>query len=167
MKLNTDGSANTSTGSAGGGGLIRDEGGNWILGFSRKIGKVNSFMAETWALRDGLLLCQHLKLNAVIIKLDAKALVDALNNPLLSNSIISPLFEDYKHLAAQLPHVSIKHSYREGNRCADRLASIALSQAMNFVIHYYSPMDRDGNFCPTRGYPARPDPNGPGFTRSD
>ena len=25
---------------------------------------------------------------------------------------------------------------------------------------------RDGNFCPTRGYPARPDPNGPDFTRS-
>ena len=25
---------------------------------------------------------------------------------------------------------------------------------------------RDGNFYPIRGYPARPDPNGPGFTRS-
>ncbi|KAK7822215.1 hypothetical protein CFP56_036941 [Quercus suber] len=23
---------------------------------------------------------------------------------------------------------------------------------------------RDGNFCLTRGYPAWPDPNGPGFT---
>ena len=26
---------------------------------------------------------------------------------------------------------------------------------------------RDGNFCPTRGYPARLDSNGPDFTRSD
>ena len=26
---------------------------------------------------------------------------------------------------------------------------------------------RDGNFCPTHGYPAWPDPNGPGFTKSD
>lgn len=28
-------------------------------------------------------------------------------------------------------------------------------------------VDRDGNFCLTRGYSARPDPNGPGFIRSD
>ena len=26
---------------------------------------------------------------------------------------------------------------------------------------------KDGNFCPTRGYLARPDPNGPDFTWSD
>ena len=26
--------------------------------------------------------------------------------------------------------------------------------------------NRDGNFYPIRRYPARPDPNGPGFTRS-
>ena len=26
---------------------------------------------------------------------------------------------------------------------------------------------RDGNFYPTRGYPARSDPNGSGFTLSD
>lgn len=124
MKLNTDGTANTSLGSAGGGGLIRDEWGNWVLGFSRKIGNANSFMVETQALRDGLLLCQHLNPNAVIIELDAKALVDALNNPLYSNFVISPLFEDCKQLAAQIPHVSIKHSYREGNRCADHLVNL-------------------------------------------
>ena len=47
MKLNTDGTANTSLGSTGGGGLIRDEWGNWVLGFSRKIGDANSFMVET------------------------------------------------------------------------------------------------------------------------
>ena len=47
MKLNTDETANTSLGSAGGGGLIRDEWGNWVLGFSRKIGDANSFMVET------------------------------------------------------------------------------------------------------------------------
>lgn len=47
VKLNMDEFAITSTGSAGGGGLIRDEWGNWILGFSRKIGKTSSFVVET------------------------------------------------------------------------------------------------------------------------
>ena len=47
MKLNMDGSSNASLGSAGGGILIRDEWGNWILGFTRRIGNANSFMTET------------------------------------------------------------------------------------------------------------------------
>ncbi|KAL0005698.1 hypothetical protein SO802_013259 [Lithocarpus litseifolius] len=47
VKLNTDGFVNASSGSAGGGGLIRDDRGNWIMGFTRKIGLANSFLAET------------------------------------------------------------------------------------------------------------------------
>lgn len=46
MKLNTDGSSNESLDTARGGGLIRDERGNWVVGFSRKIRKTNSFAAE-------------------------------------------------------------------------------------------------------------------------
>ena len=57
VKLNTDGSVGIAAGTAGGGGLIRDDRGSWIMGFTRKIGKADSFLAETWALHDGLLLC--------------------------------------------------------------------------------------------------------------
>ena len=32
---------------------------------------------------------------------------------------------------------------------------------------FLSLRSRDGNFCPTREYPAQPDPNELGFTRSD
>ena len=80
-KLNTDGSLVAALGSATGGGLIRDSKGNWVTGFTRKLGNANSFTAEVWALRDGLMLCVQKKIPAVIVKMDAKALVDALNNP--------------------------------------------------------------------------------------
>ena len=53
-KLNTDGSSLGNLGLADGGGVIRDETGNWVVGFSRKIGVTSSFEAELWALRDGL-----------------------------------------------------------------------------------------------------------------
>ena len=43
-----------------------------------------------------------------------------------------------------------------------------------FPIYYvfngmlnWLPKSRDGNLNPIRGYPARSDPNGPDFTRSD
>ncbi|KAK9990593.1 hypothetical protein SO802_025578 [Lithocarpus litseifolius] len=141
VKLNTDGSADVASGTAGGGGLIRDDRGNWIMGFTRKIGKANCFLAEMWALRDGLLLCNELNLNAVMVELDAKALVDALKNPLIANTIVSPLFDDYKRLATQIPFLSIKHIYREANRCADRLANLGRCQSLDFISYSCPPVD--------------------------
>ena len=70
------------------------------MGFTRKIDKANSFLTETWALRDGLLLCNQLNLNVITVKLDAKALVDALKNPSYANTIVSSLFDDHRRLAA-------------------------------------------------------------------
>ncbi|KAL0007565.1 hypothetical protein SO802_009067 [Lithocarpus litseifolius] len=141
MKLNTDGSCNAAAGKAAGGGLIRDDMGNWVVGFTRKLGNVNSFTAEVWALRDGLILCHQMKFPAVIIELDAKALVDALSNPRSSNSVISPLFDDCKLLISQIPHVRIKHVFREANKCADRLANSGHAQVVEFIIHSAPPMD--------------------------
>ena len=46
MKLNTDGSSLGNPEFAGGGGVVRDEHGNWIVGFSRKIGRTTSYVVE-------------------------------------------------------------------------------------------------------------------------
>ncbi|KAL0009356.1 hypothetical protein SO802_010858 [Lithocarpus litseifolius] len=78
LKLNTDGSAQGNAGLAGGGGVLHDDQGNWVLGYSRKIERTTSFSAELWALRDGLHLClskNHLDME---VELDANIIVDAL-----------------------------------------------------------------------------------------
>ena len=80
LKLNMDGAASKALGLVGKGGLIRDDIGNWVIGFSRRIGIINSFMVEVWALRDGLMLCNQMNLSDIIVELDAKALVDAFKN---------------------------------------------------------------------------------------
>ena len=139
LKLNTDGSWNATLGKAAGGGLIRDDLGSWVVGLARKLGNVNSFTAEIWALRDGLMVCQQMNLPAIIIELDAKALVDALKNPNCSNSMISPLFDDCKHLISQFPHVCINHIFREANKCG----SVGEFQPYSRFRVYYS-------FCSTR-----------------
>ena len=72
VQLNTDGSTIGNPRRAGGGGIIRDVPGRWIAGFSRNIGLSTSFMAELWALRDGLILCNNLNFSAVEIQIDAK-----------------------------------------------------------------------------------------------
>ena len=134
LKLNTDGAASKALGVAGGGGLIRDNQGNWIVSFSRRIGVTNSFMAEVWALRDGLMLCNQMNLSDVIVELDTKVLVNAFKNPSYANSVISPLFEDYKQLASQIPRHCIRHIYREANKCANKLASIGLNQSLDLLV---------------------------------
>ena len=161
LKLNTDGAANGVLGLAGGGGVVRDENGNWVIGFSRRLGKASSFLAELWALRDGLLLCQQLNSPKIIVEMDAKSLVDAFNNPSYTNTVISPLFEDCRQLMLQLPHCRIKHIFREANGCADRLANIGCLQAMDFIVYSSPPVDvlclvvaDSHGFCTNRVCPA-------------
>ena len=57
LTLNSDGSVASTVGPVGGGGLVRDENGEWVMGFARRIGNASSYLAELWALRDGLQLC--------------------------------------------------------------------------------------------------------------
>ena len=96
MKLNNDGSANGNPGLAGCGGVIRDDSGQWIVGFSKCIGITNSFAAKLWGLREGLILCCNLNVSSLEIELDAKAIADILNKPNYVNNIISPILDDYR-----------------------------------------------------------------------
>lgn len=116
VKLNSDGSSRGNPSVAGSGGLIRNEKGEWICGFARRIRITTSFAAELWGLRDGILQCLNPNLCSVLIELDAKSMVDLLVNSDYSNNAISPLVDDCRSLMAQLPRVQIKHCFREANR---------------------------------------------------
>ena len=116
FKLNTDGAASGPTNRASCGGLIRNDQGNWLMGFSRNIGQANSFMAECWALRDGLLLCLQQNLQNIVIELDASALVAALNSPMYVNAVVSPLFDDCRQLVGQFSRCCIRHIDRKSTR---------------------------------------------------
>ena len=106
-----------------------------MIGFSRKIGRTDSFAAERWALHNGLQLCQQMSVCAVLIELDAKSLVDVLNNSTYSNVVISPLLDDCKLLISQISQVRVKHTYQEANKCADSLAYLGLYQSVDFIVH--------------------------------
>ena len=65
----------------GRGGLIRDDKGNWLKCYYRAIGHTTSIITELlWGLRDGLILCFHLHLEAIEIEVDAEAVVCLLNS---------------------------------------------------------------------------------------
>ena len=86
---------------AGYGGIIRDEHGSWVVGFTRHIGSTNSFVAELWGLRDGLMLYCNMNISCLIVELDAKMVVDVFKNSNHKNYIISPILDDCRRLASR------------------------------------------------------------------
>ncbi|KAJ4713180.1 Ribonuclease H protein [Melia azedarach] len=54
VKLNIEGCSSGVQGSAGAGGIIRDESGKWLLGYSKNLGTSNRLASELWALYHGL-----------------------------------------------------------------------------------------------------------------
>ncbi|XP_065620593.1 uncharacterized protein LOC136063724 [Quercus suber] len=103
VKLNTNRSSLGNPSIAGGGGLIRDEEGKWIVGFARKIRMTTSFLAELWALCDGLNVCLNYNFAAVEVELDAKAIVEAIANLYYTNVFVFALMEDCRLLVSQIP----------------------------------------------------------------
>ena len=97
-KLNTDGASKGNPGLAGCGGVIRDENGRWIAGFSRRIGVTTSFEAEVWGFWEGLINCSNLNIHSLIIELDAKVVVDVFLNPNYQNNVVSPILDDCRQL---------------------------------------------------------------------
>lgn len=110
-RLKSNGSSTGNPGPVGSGGLIRNEDGDWVYGYARKIGVTTSFAAELWSLRDGLMQCFSLHLPAVEIEIDTKVIVDLLNNYKNANNVISALVDDCRYLFTQLPQTRIKHCF--------------------------------------------------------
>ena len=123
---------------ASGGGILRNEVGGWIRAFIRKIGITTSFVAELWALRDGLSMCVDMQIPALEVELDAKAVADLMNNAISLNADYATIVADCKQLLSQIPQVKVSHCYREANRCADALARLGYSTSLN-VMFFNSP----------------------------
>ena len=122
-KLKTDGLALGYLGKVEECGLIRDHNGDWVTSFARSLGCTNSFLAELWALRDDLTLAKDLNLNNLIIELDAKSVVQLMNNNSV-NMLMEPLLTDYRTLLRVIPNKQIEYTYYEVNQCVDALARI-------------------------------------------
>lgn len=55
---------------------MKDERGNWVIGFARNIGRASSFTAELWTLHDGLSICLARNFVMLEVEMDAKTIVD-------------------------------------------------------------------------------------------
>ncbi|XP_031108544.1 cysteine-rich receptor-like protein kinase 10 [Ipomoea triloba] len=82
-------------------------------------GSTNSYMAELWGFREGLIIAKNRGLNHLIAETDSEAMVQALLKESDSPSELNMLIKDCKLLMSELYVLNVVHTFREGNKCAD------------------------------------------------
>lgn len=121
IKVNVDGSSLGNHGPAGFGGLIRNNAGEWICGFSGSCGYADNLTAEVHAIKHGVELAWDKGFKDVILESDSKCVLDLLTTPNNLHSLF-PLLAHITSLLDRSWNVKLQHSHREGNECANWLA---------------------------------------------
>lgn len=126
VKLNFDGSSKLESGNASIGGLVRNHKAEFLLGYAEPIGKNNCFMAECTALKRGLEIVLENGWCNVWLEGDSMSLVKVLLSRKRSTKSMQHMrvVRDIKSMIPELKGCIVSHIYREGNRAADKFASL-------------------------------------------
>jgi ribonuclease HI len=96
--------------------------GDWLGGFAKGLGGCSIEMAELWGAWEGLNLAWNLGFRRVELRLDAMNIVKILNREKVVITFGWNLCNRIWKLMEREWEVQIRHTYREGNSCADALA---------------------------------------------
>lgn len=125
LDIYIDGAAKGNPGPAGIGVVIYKDGAA-VKSISRHIGSATNNIAEYSALIYALQEALILKSRAVNIRTDSELLCRQLTGRYkVKHENLKPLFERVKHLRLGFDVFKIQHIYREKNKEADKLASLA------------------------------------------
>ncbi|XP_042038362.1 uncharacterized protein LOC121784263 [Salvia splendens] len=120
VKLNTDGAFSTSTGQAGGRGVVRGSDGSLLRAFCTPLVAASGFEAELLALLHGLRMAMEFT-SQVWVELDAAAVVAVFTSDRRGAADVRHHMVSIRLLLSQL-QTRFSHIHREGNRAADFLA---------------------------------------------
>ncbi|KAL4377614.1 hypothetical protein GQ457_02G023990 [Hibiscus cannabinus] len=129
LKCNIDAAVCVGNGSAAVGGVVRDDMGDWVLGFHRYIGRCSVLMAELWAMYDGLRHAWEAGFRNIEFESDNKEVVHICNgtsstfkDSILVVHIVELLQRDWR--------IHVKHVSRSCNTVADLLAKLGQQGSM-------------------------------------
>lgn len=123
IKCNTDGAANTTTSSCGG--IFRDSNANILSCFAENLGGGSAYHSELSAIMRATEIAFSRGWRNVWIETDSSLVVMAFNKDSMIPCGFRNRWRNCKHLLYKMNFL-VTHVYREGNRCADKLASIGL-----------------------------------------
>ncbi|KAK5771112.1 hypothetical protein PVK06_047287 [Gossypium arboreum] len=122
------------------GGVIRDNKGEWILGYNRFLGECSIAIAELWGVLDGLLILQKQGYDEVIIQSNNIENVISINDNKMGDSKNS-LIRRIQQVLAFEKKWSLNYAPRDTNQVADALAKRALSSTESLNIIEDPPLE--------------------------
>jgi len=126
-----DGGARGNPGPAGYGVRVENEHGTLINEFSGFLGSATNNVAEYNGLLAALTYAQENGHRSVHIKSDSELLVKQMRGEYrVKNAGLQPLYERARAIARGLDRVTFEHVRREQNKDADRLANLAMDDAL-------------------------------------
>ncbi|PNY17666.1 ribonuclease H [Trifolium pratense] len=138
--INTDGAAKERGKIAGSGRVMRDHNGIWLCSFSRFIGEATAFDAELWGIFDGLTIARRQGYQHVELQIHSHNVVSCLTNNMERNGLCI-LVRRIRSIMQENWRVVIKHVYREANKIADGLASLACVTKVSLSLYEQPPTE--------------------------
>ncbi|KAL0417382.1 UNVERIFIED_CONTAM: putative ribonuclease H protein [Sesamum latifolium] len=126
IKINTDGASKGNPGTAGAGGIARNEKGEVIFAFDDFIREATNMYAEVYGLFKALQICQTENFNRIWIEIDAINLIWLIREPSKGHWSLQHMLSHINIILKKVEY-RISHIYREGNKAADHLANLACS----------------------------------------
>jgi ribonuclease HI len=121
------------------GGIIKNTFGHYLVGFPGFIqGSSDILLAELYAIYKGLLLAKDMNIDEFVCYSDSLHCVNLVKGPQVRYHIHAVLIQDINELLSQT-NVSLYHTLREGNQCADFFAKLGASSDVDFLIHVSPP----------------------------
>ncbi|KAL8159786.1 hypothetical protein V2J09_001323 [Rumex salicifolius] len=125
VKVNTDGARESRWGMATAGGVIRNDEGRWMGGFVKNIGVCSVPCAELWGIFHRLELAWESGCKLVVVESDSSTAIAFMNRRVSVHHPLSSLVLACQSFISRDWVVQFRHCYREANRVADHLASLA------------------------------------------
>ena len=131
LTLHTDGAARGNPGHAGAGAVLLDKEGGEVAAFKRYLGKATNNVAEYEALLLGLKGARDMGVTELIVKLDSELLVKQITGVYqVKSPHLKPLHKRAQDLLKGFSRVEVLHVRRHLNKLADKLANLAIDEAL-------------------------------------
>ncbi|CAN1331264.1 Putative ribonuclease H protein At1g65750 [Linum perenne] len=124
MTLNSDGSVDRARGKVTAGGLIRNAEGRCLLAYTMNLGTCSITRAEIRGAIEGLHRAWEAGFRNVVLQLDSRSVLSLFVNGDEGRHQHVLEVARFKELRERDWNLAIQHTYREGNKAADYLASI-------------------------------------------
>ncbi|CAI0399605.1 unnamed protein product [Linum tenue] len=138
VKVNVDGSKISEPESVAVEGVLRDDSGNWIAGFQRRIGTCDVTAAELIAIRDGLSLVWVFGYRQVVVESDSLVVVQLIRNADTRFHPLAGVIEGWRQYIDKDWRCKLAHIPRGRNSLVDGMARMA-HQALNVEILFSTP----------------------------